>query len=59
MEPLHGRRFLISEIQKLAHLNCVEFIIKIVPRSCNSKVAHELVTLGCVCLMTAECADSE
>jgi len=26
---------LISEIKELAYLNCVEFVIKAVPRSCN------------------------
>jgi len=64
---------LISEIKELAYLNCVEFVIKVVPRSCN-RVAHELAALGCVCsvdddpimthlptciqnIVAAECAD--
>jgi hypothetical protein len=66
---------LISEIKELAYLNCVEFVIKVVPRSCN-RVAHELAALGCVCsvdddpimnhlpacilnIVAAECADPE
>ena len=39
---------LIREIKELVSLNCVEFKIRAVPRSCN-RVAHDLAALGCVC----------
>lgn len=39
---------LIKEIQELAHLNCVAFMVSFVPRSCNG-IAHALAVLGCVC----------
>jgi hypothetical protein len=40
---------LIKEIQEIAQLNCVEFRISAVPRSCNG-VAHALAALGCACV---------
>jgi hypothetical protein len=43
----HGRG-LIKEIKELVSLNCVEFKIRAVPRSCN-RVAHDLAALGRVC----------
>jgi hypothetical protein len=39
---------LIKEIQELAHLNCVAFMVSFVPRSCNG-IAHALAAMGCVC----------
>ena len=38
---------LSKEIQELACLNCVTFMVSFVPQSCNG-VAHALAVLGCV-----------